>query len=98
MNSTTSSASSVGGWRGKGRRRVRRGGKQPARRLPHARRKWSKMWHVGDGMGWWMLWGGLMMLLFWGAIIALVVWFVQALGHREEAPGQPTAPRGPLLT
>jgi putative membrane protein len=51
------------------------------------------MWHVGDGMGWWMLWGGLMMLLFWGAIIALVVWAVQSLGHREEAPGQPSAPR-----
>ena len=55
------------------------------------------MWHVGDGMGWWMLWGGLMMLLFWGAIIALVVWFVQALGHREDGQGQRSAPRRTAL-
>jgi hypothetical protein len=32
------------------------------------------MWHVGDGMGWWMPRGGLMMILFWGAVVALVVW------------------------
>ena len=40
------------------------------------------MLHVGDGMGWWMLWGGLMMVLFWGAIIALVVWAVQSVTRR----------------
>jgi putative membrane protein len=42
------------------------------------------MWHDCDGMGWWMLWGGLMMVLFWGAIIALVVWAVQSLSRRHE--------------
>ena len=46
------------------------------------------MWHTGDGMGWWMLWGGLMMVLFWGAIIALVVWAVQSLGRRDDGHAQ----------
>jgi putative membrane protein len=44
------------------------------------------MWHGGDGMGWWMLWGGLMMLLFWGGIIALIVWTVQSLVRRDSGP------------
>ena len=51
------------------------------------------MWHTGDGMGWWMLWGGLMMVLFWGGIIALIVWTVQSLSRREDGQGQPGAPR-----
>jgi len=51
------------------------------------------MWHTGDGMGWWMLWGGLMMVLFWGGIIALIVWTVQSLTRREDGQGQPGAPR-----
>ena len=25
-----------------------------------------------NGMGWWMIWSGLMTVLFWGAVIALV--------------------------
>lgn len=51
------------------------------------------MWHTVDGMGWWMVWGGLMMVLFWGAIIALIVWAVQSVGRRET--GQtPTGPSG----
>ena len=57
------------------------------------------MWHTGDGMGWWMLWGGLMMIFLWGAIIALVVWAVQSLGRRDDArtqPGATSPPRTPL--
>jgi putative membrane protein len=56
------------------------------------------MWHTGDGMGWWMLWGGLMMILFWGAIIALVVWAVQSVGRRDDGHAQSGArpPRTPL--
>ena len=52
--------------------------------------------HLDDGMGWWMLWGGLMMVLFWGAIIALVVWGVQTLARRDTGraqPAQATLPR-----
>jgi putative membrane protein len=47
------------------------------------------MWHTGDGMGWWMLWGGLMMLLFWGGIIFLVVWVVQSLARRDSGETRP---------
>jgi putative membrane protein len=47
------------------------------------------MWHTGDGMGWWMLWGGLMMLLFWGGIIFLIVWVVQSLAHRDGGETRP---------
>ena len=36
------------------------------------------MLHIGDDMGWWMLWGVPMMVLFWGGIIALVVWAVRS--------------------
>lgn len=46
------------------------------------------MWHVGDGMGWWMLWGGLMMVLFWGGIIALIVWAIQTVTRREFSQTQ----------
>jgi len=53
------------------------------------------MWHAGDDMGWWMLWGGLMMVLFWGAVIALVVWAVQALAGRQagQRPNPPATGR-----
>ena len=56
------------------------------------------MWHSGDGMGWWMVWGGLMMIFFWGAIIAVVVWAVQSLSRRDDGPAQSGAipPRTPL--
>jgi len=47
------------------------------------------MWHVGDGMGWWMLWGGLMMVLFWGGIIALIVWAIQSGARTEAGQAQP---------
>ena len=30
-------------------------------------------WDTGDGMGWWMLFGGFFSIVFWGAIIYLVV-------------------------
>lgn len=33
-------------------------------------------WGMHDGMGWWMLWGGLMMVLFWGTVIGLIAWAV----------------------
>jgi len=53
------------------------------------------MWHTGDGMGWWMLWGGIMMVLFWGGIIALAVWAVQSLGRPRADGGQTTPPGYP---
>ena len=38
------------------------------------------MWHVDDGMGWWMVLGSLWFVFFWGAIIWLVV---RVLGARD---------------
>ncbi len=56
------------------------------------------MWHTGDGMGWWMLWGGLMMVLFWGVIIGLIVWAIQSsTGWRAGQPRpESAADRSPL--
>ena len=58
------------------------------------------MWHTGDGMGWWMIWGGLMMILFWGAIIALVIWAAQSLSQHDGGQTQsgsiPRQARPPL--
>jgi putative membrane protein len=44
------------------------------------------MWHEGDGMGWWMLFGAFWMLVFWGGIIWLIVWGVgqAARGDRRH--------------
>ncbi len=53
------------------------------------------MWHTDDGMGWWMLWGGLMMLLFWGSVIALIVWGIQAATRKEPGQTQPPQSGGP---
>ncbi len=47
------------------------------------------MWHSNDGMGWWMLFGGMWMLAFWGLVVWLIVWGVGRLnssgrGDRHE--------------
>lgn len=48
------------------------------------------MWY--DGMGWWMIFGGLLMLIFWGGLIALIVWGITRLSRRNDS-----APKsGPL--
>ncbi len=36
-----------------------------------------------DGMGWWMVFGGIWMVVFWGGLIALVVWGVKKLTERN---------------
>ncbi len=36
-----------------------------------------------EGMGWWMMFGGIWMVLFWGGLIALVVWGVKKLTERN---------------
>ena len=51
------------------------------------------MWHMGDGWGWWMLFGWVWMVVFWG----LIVWGVYSLlshlsGTRSAAgPGPDSA-------
>lgn len=48
------------------------------------------MWGMHDGMGWWMLFGGIWMVLFWAAIIWLVVWGVgQVTGNRQRDDASP---------
>jgi putative membrane protein len=37
-------------------------------------------WHTGDGMGWWMLFGGFLWIAFWGAAIYAVAFLMR--GHR----------------
>ena len=41
------------------------------------------MWHSGDGMGWWMVFGGALWLMLWGTVIYLVV---QATRRSSGAP------------
>lgn len=43
------------------------------------------MWHFGDGIGWWMIFGGLWMFLFWGGLIALIVWGINKLVNRNSS-------------
>lgn len=52
------------------------------------------MWYMHDGMGWWMVWGGLMALLFWGSIIALAVWVIHSLVRPDH--GDAARQRTPL--
>jgi putative membrane protein len=43
------------------------------------------MWCWEEGMGWWMMFGGIWMLVFWGLIVALVVWGIRKLiEHRDS--------------
>jgi putative membrane protein len=40
------------------------------------------MWQAHEGMGWWMVFGGIVMILFWVGVFALVVWVIARLvGH-----------------
>ncbi len=39
-------------------------------------------WGHHDGMGWWMLFGGIWMLLFWVGVVAVIVWGVRSLAAR----------------
>ena len=51
------------------------------------------MWYWHQGMGWWMVFGGIWMLLFWGAIIGLVIWGISTLtGRRGSGVGAPRTP------
>lgn len=43
------------------------------------------MWSFHQGMGWWMVFGGVWTVAFWALVIWLVVWMVSRLtsGHGE---------------
>jgi hypothetical protein len=44
------------------------------------------MWHTGEGMGWWMVFGGALWLLFWAAVAYVVVQFSR--GRVSEGRGE----------
>ncbi len=46
------------------------------------------MWGFHDGMGWWMLFGGMGMMVFWAIIIGLVVWGVTRVAGGRERRGE----------
>ena len=51
------------------------------------------MWGFHDGMGWWMLFGGMGMMAFWAIFIGLVVWSVSRVaGGREKRGEQSQSP------
>ncbi len=43
------------------------------------------MWFMNEGMGWWMVFGGVWMVLFWGGLIALIVWGITKLSGRGSS-------------
>ena len=54
------------------------------------------MWHDGAGMGWWMLFAGLLTLVFWGAIIALVIWGIKKVTEGGNSGKKPSEKHEPL--
>jgi putative membrane protein len=53
------------------------------------------MWYWHEGMGWWMLFGGLWTLIFWVLIIVLIVWAIKKVAERGSGSGG-TGKRDPL--
>ena len=43
------------------------------------------MWYMHEGMGWWMVFGGVWMIVFWGGLIALIAWGISRLSKRGES-------------
>jgi len=54
------------------------------------------MWHQGEGMGWWMLFGGIWMLVFWGLIIWFIVWGIQKITGKGKSDTRTPPKRDPL--
>jgi len=54
------------------------------------------MWHAHEGMGWWIVFGGIATLLFGGAVIWLVVWGITRLTENKHTSGGTGAGRSPL--
>jgi len=50
------------------------------------------MWYMHEGMGWWMVFGGIWMILFWGGLIALIIWGIRKL----YGPGGSNEKRSPI--
>ena len=46
------------------------------------------MWGYHDGMGWWMLFGGLSMAIFWALALGLAVWAVNRFSGQSNGEHQ----------
>ena len=44
------------------------------------------MWYMHEGMGWWMVFGGVWMVIFWGGLVALTIWGITKLNRRNDSP------------
>ncbi len=54
------------------------------------------MWHVNDGMGWWMVLGVIFMVVFWGAIVTFGIWGSKKLFWSGESQQGSTDKSNPL--
>ena len=43
------------------------------------------MWGVHEGMGWWMMFGGVWMVLFWAILTGAIAWTVSRLARSGDA-------------
>ncbi len=50
------------------------------------------MWHMGDGWGWWMIFGWVWMVAFWGLIVWAVVTLVTRLSGDQRRPPETSGP------
>jgi putative membrane protein len=48
-------------------------------------------WHMGNGAGWWMVFGSVMMVVFWVAIIWAVTAVVRRPPEERGRSSEPTA-------
>ncbi len=54
------------------------------------------MWYWHEGMGWWMVFGGIWMIAFWVLIIALIVWGIRKLAGSGSSGSGTRQKRDPL--
>ena len=54
------------------------------------------MWYWHEGMGWWMLFGGVWTVVFLGGVIALIVWGIKKLTERTGSKLDTSMKRNPL--
>jgi uncharacterized membrane protein len=49
------------------------------------------MWGFHDGMGWWMVFGGMWTIAFWASLMWLAFWAIKGFGDSQPhgASGQP---------
>ncbi len=43
------------------------------------------MWAAHDGMGWWMVFGGLWMVFFWVLLIGAIAWLISRIAGDRTA-------------